>query len=1105
MPRSSALFVSLVLALAPAAQETRTTGPATATAGAATQPEESPFRAEHASGVSWRNIGPVNMSGRITALAVHPDHRNTWYVASASGGLWKTTNAGTTWAPVFDKESTVSLGHVAVAPSNPDIVWVGTGEENARNSVSWGDGVYKSVDGGKTWAHSGLRESFQIGHIAIHPTHPDTVYVAALGRLWGENQERGIFRTRDGGKTWEHVLYLDEKTGAIDVRIDPKQPDTVYALLYERKRDLFDSNDPAVRFGKGAGLFRSDDGGETWKKLTRGLPTCQWGRGGLSIHEKDPRIVYLILETERSGWGTGTTKELAPGAQSRPQATGAALGITGEDGNGGALLTSVVEGGAAAAAGLQPGDLITQVGTARIDRYEDLTALLAQARPGDKAKVEALRAGKPVSVELTYAAREAQGPRRLNPQMLAGMLGITGEDAEGAALLSAVAEGGLAAQAGLKDGDKVLQVGDTKVAGFQGLLDALAALDPGTRSKLTVQRGAAPTEIEFTIPTRQGGRGPGGGGPGGRGGSGVPFAGMLNGQIANIQDQQGEQGFETGGVFRSEDRGETWVRVNSLTDRPFYYSKIEVDPQDDRNVYSCGVQFYRSEDGGKTFKTANSEIHVDFHAVWVDPKDGDRLLLGCDGGLNVTYDRTRTWQVYRNLPVGQFYHAEPDASVPYRIYGGLQDNGTWGGPSRTRWREGIGWDDWVTVYGGDGFRAIPDPNEPDHVYATSQNGAVGWVNVRTGARGSISRPRGATLRFNWDTPFFLSPHNSRIVYVAGNRAFRSLDRGQRSELISPELALTPRGTASAFAESPRVPGVLYAGTDDGALWRTKDNGKTWEPLHGKLPMPGPRYISSIHPSRFRDGRVYVTSDAHRSDDFHTYVFVSEDYGDTWTSLQANLPEEPVHVCREDLRNENLLYLGTEFGAYASFDRGQEWFRLGKGLPTVAVRDLAFQDRDSDLIAATHGRGLWILDIQALRELTAAVARKSAHLFAPEAVTLWRQGSRDVSGSREWFAANPHRGTTFYLALQRIPAQAPRLTVHDVLGKEIAFVNGKAATGLQEVRWTLDPRNPLKPGSYSVRCKIGDETLIQAFTVQDDPEPWNAYPMALPSTSAAEKN
>jgi photosystem II stability/assembly factor-like uncharacterized protein len=1109
-------------------------------------PEGAPFRQDLALRIPWRNLGPSNMGGRITDIDVHPDQPFTWYVATAGGGLLKTTNCGTTWEKLFQDQPVASIGDVAVAPSNPDIVWIGSGEENARNSVQWGDGVYKSTDAGKTWQHMGLHESFQIGHVAIHPKDPDIVFVAALGRLWGDNPERGVYRTQDGGKSWARVLYLDDKTGCIDVRIDPRRPETVYAVMYERKRDLFCSNDPAVRFGEQSGIFRSDNGGESWKKLTAGLPTCKWGRAGLALHGTKSNVVYAILETEKSGWASGgearsaTAEQAAQAAQRRemdPEQLARILGFFGIDGKdapgGGALLVTVGEESPASQAGFKANDVIRQIGETKVASWNDLTGAFLANRGGDAVKVALRRGAEDQTLEVTFAGG---GPGGQGGQGFGGQgrgnratLGAQGEDGEGGAKVTQLTADGPAAKAGVQEGDLIVQVGERKVATFGDLTEAVNAARVGEKSKLTVKRGDVQQELEVTWAARTGG------GPGATGGGGnsPSFGGRLGGQAANIQEHQGPNGFETGGVFRSDDRGETWTRINSLTERPFYYSVLVVDPSDDNYLWSVGVSLWRSTDAGKTFRAVRSGIHPDFHAVWVNPKDGRHVVTGSDGGVCVSWDRGETFEHLNNFTAGQYYHCAVDNAVPYHVFGGLQDNGTWRVPSRTRFTEGITLADCFSFYGGDGFGAAVDPEDDNVVYATSQNGAVGRVHMDTGAQGRVQRPRGE-YSFNWDTPFFLSPHNPRIYYFAGSHAFRSLHRGDKTEAISGRLGLTQRGTATAFAESPLRPGAFYVGTDDGALWRSKDGGKTWDDIQKNVKLPGPRYCSTLHPSPYREGRVYASFDGHRSDDDLPHVYVSEDFGDTWTSLRSNLPDGPVHVCRDVPphpawgRNENLLFLGTEFGAWVSFDRGQYWWKLGSGLPTVAVRDLAIQNRDSDLVAATHGQSIWALDIAPLRQLSDEIVKKPAHLFVPEALVQWQMKSRGLSGHKDWKGTNPPAGTPIYLYLASRPERDPVVTIHDVTGRQVSSVTGKVQPGIQLLQWDgrlaaqggppgggegaargarggrpggfggIGRGTQAPPGAYSARYQHGDETLVQMFTVESDP-------IAQSSTSTPSRN
>jgi photosystem II stability/assembly factor-like uncharacterized protein len=1015
---TSALLLTCLSTFFPHPQETTTPPPAakppeapavTAAAAPAAPAAPAPvaFRADQVNQLAWRHIGPVNMSGRVTDFEVSGD---TWYIGTAAAGVWRSDNRGTTWKSLFAKEAVCSIGDVAVAPTNPDIVWVGSGEDNARNSVSWGDGVYKSTDGGATWKHMGLSESFQIGHIAIHPENPEVVFVAALGKLWGPNRQRGIFRSKDGGATWEHVFFLDDKTGCIDIRFHPKTPTMLWAAMYERKRNAFDDNDPEVRFGEKAGLFRSTDGGDTWTRMTQGLPTCKWGRSGLDVYGKNPDTLFMIVETERSGWATGTERTVASAERSNR----AFLGLQSEDEQGGgARVTLVSEGGPADQAGLQDGDIVILLGDKEIKASADLTAAIGAGKPGSKAALRVRRGGEEKALEVTFGERPAQA----------------------------------------------------EVAGGP----------PG-----------AP----------------------GRGGSG-PNGGSLGGQRANVQDDQGEQGHETGGVFRSDDQGVSWKRLNSLTERPFYYSWICVDPNDDQRIFTAGTTLWTSSNGGANFAGTNpNSIHVDFHTVWVDPEDSNHVVSTCDGGVNVSRDRGRSWEMLPNLPIGQFYHVDADNAQPYNVAGGLQDNGTWLGASRSRYREGIGWDEWIKLYGGDGFGAAFDQENPNIVFCTSQGGALGKYDRSTHRTSGVSRPRvrGKTLSFNWDTPFFLSPHNSKILYWAGNYPLRSLDQGRNGELLKQEpLGLTTKGTATAFAESPRQAGLLYVGTDDGALWRSDDHGTTWVALHEKVwGLPGPRYVSSIHPSAHHNDRVYVSFDGHRSNDFATHVFVSDDKGNTWRSLVANLPAECTHVVCEDQVNQDLLFVGTELGCWASLDRGKQWFALGKDLPTVPVRDLVIQSRENELVAATHGRGIWIIDITPLRQLTDKVAASPAHLFAPENAILWRLRSRGTQGDKNFYASNPPYGATVHLWLAEAPAEAPKVTIHDVTGKQLATLTGKKTAGVQALQWGAQTGGrrggggagggggfggvavPMRPGAYSARFVHGEQTLVQAFSLFPDP-------------------
>jgi photosystem II stability/assembly factor-like uncharacterized protein len=828
-----------------------------------------------------RNIGPANMSGRVTAIAVLADRPATMYVAAASGGVWKTTNAGTTWTPVFDEQPVSSIGDVAVAPSNPDVVWVGTGEANARNSVSWGDGVYKSTDAGKTWTNMGLKDTQHIGRIVIHPKGPDTVYVAAVGHLWASNRQRGVFKTTDGGKTWDKVLYLNDETGAIDLAMDPSDPDVLYATAYRVRRGPFDGGNPATLYGKDAGLYKTIDGGKAWVKLANGLPEIAYGRCGISIYRKDPRIVYAIIQTEKT---------------------------------------------------------------------------------------------------------------------------------------------------------------DIRVTAGQ------------------------PPKASAVV--------------------------------------------ETGGVFRSEDGGESWVKVNDLCPRPFYFGQIRVDPTNDQRVYVFGVPLFLSTDGGKTFHDDGGPgVHSDQHALWIDPKDSDHMVVGCDGGLFVSRDKGKAWEHSLNLPIAQFYGIAVDMRKPYRVYGGLQDNGSWAGASATRNPEGITIADWSRILGADGFQCQVDTHEADVVYAETQYGGLTRVNVRSGDNASI-RPRPAReepeYRFNWNAPMLLSSHNPRIVYFGGNHVFRSLNRGDKWETLSKDLTQGKPGPSSEFghtittlAESPVKAGVLWAGTDDGRLHVTRNGGGDWTELTEKIPdLPSDRWISRIECSHFEPGTAYVAIDRHRNDDRKPYLFKTTDHGATWASITGDLPDEgPVRVIREDLQNKSLLFAGTEFGLYVSLNDGVNWQRFKNGLPAVAVHDLVIHPRDRELVIGTHGRGIYVVDVAPLEHWPTKLLDAPAHLFDVKPATLFQyHGSRGLNGGKNFAAPNPAFGATITYYLREKPLTPVRLSIVDAVGNVIATLNGAQEAGLHRAVWNLRANAeagpmrsipPVTPGDYAVKLELGDQTWSKKVRVEAD--------------------
>jgi photosystem II stability/assembly factor-like uncharacterized protein len=854
--------------------------------------------------LTWRNIGPAGAGGRVVDFAVAGEFPYRMYAATASGGLFKSSNNGVTWDPVFDNESTVSIGDVTVDPNNPDTVWVGSGEANPRNSVSWGDGVYKSTNGGRSWTNMGLKDSKHIGRIAIDPRNPDTVYVAALGHTWGPNKERGLFKTTDGGKTWTNTLFIDENTGFIDLAMDPRDPNTLYAASWQFRRDGFAGGDPAICCGSGSGIYKTSDGGRNWRKLTSGLPGGELGRIGLAVADSNPSVIYAVIQTT------------------------------------------------------------------------------------------------------TTVAREGAG-------------------------------------------------------------------------------------------------GPEGGGGGGGGGA-----------------AQANKTMRDGGIFRSEDRGETWRWMNPLNNRPFYYSQLRVDPTNENRLWAVAGSLSLSEDGGKTFTNPAVNIHVDHHAMWINPKNPRHILDGNDGGIYMTYDGGKTWDFMNQIAISQFYAVDVDMRKPYFIYGGVQDYCSWGGPSATRNTIGITNSDWFKVQTGDGFQARVDPTDHNIVYAESQNGGLIRHDLKTGRNVNIKpRPRAGeeAYRFDWETPIIISPHDPKTIFVGANFLFRSPDRGNSWVTISPDLTAgvgTSRLTAiTTISESPMRPGMLYVGTNDGNVQVTRDGGKTWKNVTANFPgMPGKRWVSRVVASRFNEGTAFVSFDGHRNDDYATYLFKTTDYGDTWTAIKGNLPaDQPVRVVREDVKNRNLLFAGTEFAAFASIDNGAHWVRLASGMPTVAVADLVVHPREGDLIAGTHGRSIYVTEITPLQQLNDTVLSSEVHLFTPRPAVafMYKVFSDDQFLAEKRFVAdNPEYGAGIFYYLKGAASGDVKLTILDKSGAVVRELTGSKDRGINRIQWDLRYAAPPRveggggggggfggntlgpmadPGTYTARLTVAGKQVTANVVVEADPQ------------------
>src|SRR5688572_8201377 len=845
------------------------------------------------SGLRWRTVGPANFEGRTTDIAGIPSPSKTFFVGAAAGGVWKTSNGGVTFRPVFDNYPVASTGALAIAPSDTQQVWLGTGEPNSRNTIEPGAGVYKSTDGGLTWRLTGLERTQHIGRIVVHPTNPNIVYVAALGAAWKTNPERGLYKTTDGGQTWQMSKFISDRAGFIDVVMHPANPNILYASSWERIRGPYFLRSG----GPGSALWKTTDGGASWTEIKGGgWPETMKGRISMAIAASSPDVVYAMVE-----------------ADSNP-----------------------------------------------------------------------------------------------NPR---------------------------------------------------------------------------------------------------------PQAGQARQRLKN-------------GLYRSKDAGQTWEKMNDANTRPFYYSQVRVHPRNPDRVWFSSTPVLVSNDGGKTTRSATVGLHVDHHAMWIDPNDPEHMVVGNDGGIGITWDGGGSYDFGAQLPLGQPYEVSYDFQVPYNICGGMQDNGSWCGPSRRK-SGPLTNAYWFTFNGGDGFFTAQHPEEPWIVFGESQGGNIARVNIRTGDRTQLVKPswrpryqqiedsilvtRGDTstpasreaerriaefrtrqradstefdLRWNWNTPFLLSPHNPDVFYTAANRVMKSTQRGDNLYPISPDLTKRQMakidtsmrktggitidatgaetyGTVVALAESFVRPGLLWAGTDDGNVWITRNDGAIWEPIpmtrFAGLPS-GDVYVTRIEPSHFDSLTAYVAFDNHRWNDFTPYLYVTTDGGRTFRSIANDLPRggvDNLRVVREDPHNRDLLYVGTARGVWVSLNRGQSWQKFMTGLPTTPVYDLQIHPRDRELIAATHGRGFWIVDVSPLQQMTPAVAAKNVHLFTPRRafaypnspeMGAWANGA----GQGYFEAPSPQHGAEIVYRLASATRDTVRVVITNAGGDTVRTLNGPRIAGVHKV-------------------------------------------------------
>ncbi|WP_373523842.1 WD40/YVTN/BNR-like repeat-containing protein [Aquiflexum sp.] len=905
------------------------------------QTNQKDMAAQVAKGLQVRSIGPAFMGGRIADIAVNPIHSSTWYVAVGSGGLWKTTNSGTTWTPVFDAQASYSIGTVALDPNNPEVVWVGTGENVSGRHVGWGDGVYRSMDGGATWQQMGLKNSEHIGKILIDPRNAEVVYVAAEGPLWSSGGERGLYKTKDGGKTWKLVLEIDAETGVTDAEFDPSNPDIIYAAAYQRRRKTW----ALLAGGPKSGIYKSMDGGESWRRIKEGLPQGDMGKIGLAVTPADPHLVFATIEADN-----------------------------------------------------------------------------------------------------------------------------------------------------------------------------------------------------------------------------------------------GNKGF-----YRSTDKGERWEKRNSYISGgtgPHYYQEIEASPTNPDLVYQMDVFIHVTRDGGKTFdygETGRAK-HSDNHALWIDPANGQHLIVGTDGGLYESFDDGVTWRHFPNLPVSQFYKVGLDNAEPfYNVVVGAQDLGTLLGPSRTTNVEGVRNQDWYVPLGADGYDVAFDLEDPNIVYMEIQQGLLHRHNRTTGEVLNIQpqpEPNDPAERWNWDSPIQISPHDHKTIYFGSQRVWKSTDRGNSWTAISGDLttnisryelemmdrvpsidALYDNGAMSKFAtltslsESTLQAGLIYSGSDDGLIHVSEDDGQNWR-KGGSLPkVPALTSINNIEASSHDVNTVFAVADGHQLGDYSSYVFISTDKGKTWRSIAGDLPVNTIiWVIKQDHVDENLLFIGTEYGMYFSVNKGINWIKLNAGVPTVPFRDLAIHAKDNDLVGASFGRGIYVLDDYApLREIN-KLANTNSNVVLPVRDAWWYVPSEPFQakgmpsqGSTSFVSDNPPFGAVFTYFLKNLPKteKAARkekeknlneqkssipfpgwdqlrresieeepsvmLLVRDKNGEAIRWIEGVAKTGLHRVSWDLrlpppnpinltvpafqppwvsDPEGPLvAPGKYSVELyllnngKLEPQGEAQEFNVK----------------------
>ncbi|MFZ1750126.1 MAG: hypothetical protein WAU01_08045, partial [Saprospiraceae bacterium] len=835
--------------------------------------------------VRARQIGPAVMSGRVTDLEAHPTDSKILYVAAAGGGVWKSNNSGVTFNPIFDKH-TQCIGAVALDPSDPDnVIWVGTGETWTRNSVSIGDGIYKSVDGGQNWKNMGLAKSERISNIMVHPKDPKVVFVGVMGALWGDSEERGIFKTTDGGATWSKIFYINATTGCSDLIMDPTNPDIMYSAFWEFRRSAYSFNSGGVN----SALYKSSDGGKSWAKIHQGFPAGKLGRIAVAVAPSNPSILYSVIESEKN---------------------------------------------------------------------------------------------------------------------------------------------------------------------------------------------------------------------------------------------------EDKGLYRSDDSGANWKRLNGdfeLVVRPFYFSRIVIDPKNPDIILKAGLQGSISKDGGKTFRSIGAGIHSDFHDYIIDANNSNVMYVGTDGGVYRSWDGGTVWEMVKGLPLSQFYHVSHDNQKPYRVYGGLQDNGSWTGPSKMV--GGIKNSDWVSVGYGDGFRVYPHPKDPNIVYSEMQGAENIWRVDVAKSQSKIIKPYAVEgdpkLRFNWNAPLTTSLHYPDRVYVGSQFVHVSDDKGETWRKFSPDLTTNDPSkqlqeesgglsvdnsgaenhcTVFTINESPIDNNIVWVGTDDGNIQLTNDAGKTWTNVRPNVNgVPPNTWVYFIEPSHFDKNTAYVVFDGHTRSDMKPYVMKTTDAGKSWKSVVNDQIPVFVRSIKEDAKNPNLLFLGTEFGLYVTVDGGQNWAKFENNMPSAAIHYMALNEAENALIMATHGRGIIIIDdITPLQAITEAALDKELDFIDVRPTVINESGSfQNFPAVGEYVGSNPTTSARIvYFMNKRHTFGKMTMEVYDEDGIKVADLVPGKSKGINEVEWnyTLKPPKVAKgktftfggfaaptvpAGKYTVKINKGSKEFTQEIELTYD--------------------